>query len=80
MSIQRKKRYMCHFCGLEIPEQLVKERSVARDTTSWLVVRGGVRRKHWNLKLGNRYAHNVCVEAAFTKGQVVGQEEMWPSV
>ena len=78
--IQRKPSYTCHFCNQAIDPQLIKEKSVARATTSWLLIRGGVKRKHMGLKLCKGYAHNVCVEAAFTPGKVIGQEEAWPAV
>lgn len=80
MTISRK-RYICHFCHQEISEELVKTRSVARECSSWLLVRGGVKRNHLGVKLKAGYAHNVCAEAAFQKGkQLVGQTEMWPDV
>lgn len=80
MSIQRKQRYFCHFCHREISPELIRTRSVSRHCSSWMLVRGGVRRKHMGVKMDSQYAHNSCVEQAFTKGGVVGQLEAWPSV
>jgi hypothetical protein len=80
MAIDRKQ-IKCHFCREVIPMELVRTRSVARDCSGWQLIRGGVKRQTVGIKLGPRYAHNVCVEAAFMKQKALaGQQEMWPDV
>lgn len=79
MPIERKE-HICHFCREAIDPKLIRQQSVARDNSSWVIIRGGVKRKHVGVKLGSRFAHNSCAEGAHGGKVIPGQEELWPSM
>lgn len=70
-------KHFCHFCHMEIDPDSVRQGTVTIEATVWITQRRNNKGRYFTSKRTGRMAHNPCAEAAYTKGKVLGQVEMF---